>query len=424
MRTIVPALAVGVTLLSVAGATFAYGVSAKDVNLTVDGSSREVSTAVGTVGQLLDRQGIQVGPHDVVAPGPGASLSDGGSVVVRFGRQVTVTVDGQPQTFWTPATTVEQALAAERIEIDGRDRLSTSRSAAIGRQGLAVDVSTEKSVRLTVAGQKRRLTTTAATVGGALREAGVVPDVDDLVRPVATATLTDGARISYTRVDTRQLTTRSKVRFGTSYKTSKKLDQGQKKTVRAGVEGERTTVTTEVRHNGTVVSREKTRSTVTTQPKSALVLRGTREVRSVLRGGEPADVGDGGGSRSQIFTTGYTFWDNTPPGSAQIARPQIHDRAGGTGTWRDPITVAIQSGRFAFGTRFYLPELKKYFIVEDLCGACYDGRNGGSYTLDLWVDGSHLTSGGAAGCASRITRVQPAIEGPRPDLPVDRGSVC
>ena len=47
-------------------------------------------------------------------------MSDGGSVVVRFGRQVTVTVDGEPQTFWTTATTVDQALAAERIEVDAR----------------------------------------------------------------------------------------------------------------------------------------------------------------------------------------------------------------------------------------------------------------------------------------------------------------
>lgn len=424
MRKIVPALAVGVTMLSVAGATFAYAVSAKDVNLTVDGSSREVSTAVGTVGQLLDRQGIQVGPHDVVAPGPSAPLSDGGSVVVRFGRQVTVTVDGEPQTFWTTATTVDQALAAERIEVDRGDRLSTSRSSAVGREGLELALSTEKTVRLDDAGATSRRTTTAATVAELLQEAGIEVDADDEVTPSVGTPLTNGAKIHYTRVDTRQVTKRSKVDFATTYRKTKKLDEGQSKVLHKGVKGERTVVTTEVRHNGAVVSKERTSSRITTKPKNAVVLRGTREVRSVLRGGEPADVGDGGGSRSEIFTTGYTFWDNSPPGSAQIARPQIHDRAGGTGTWKDPITVAIQSGRFAFGTRFYLPELKKYFIVEDLCGACYDGRNGGAYTLDLWVDGSHLSSGGAAQCASRITRVQPAIEGPRSDLPVDRGPVC
>jgi len=144
----------------------------------------------------------------------------------------------------------------------------------------------------------------------------------------------------------------------------------------------------------------------------------------VLDGGEPAQVGDGGGRRSEVFVTGYTYWDNSPPGSAQIAQPQIHDRAGGVGTWKDPLTVAVGAGRFDFGTRFYLPELKKYLIVEDLCGACSDRRGGGAYTLDVWIDGSDLSSAGAASCASRVTGLQPAIEDPRSNLPVASGSVC
>lgn len=423
MRKIFPVVAAGATALVMAGASFAYAVQGKDVRLTVDGASRDVTTVAGTVGQVLDKQGIEVGPHDLVAPDTGTRLTDGTSIAVQYGRRVTITVDGSPQTFWTTATTVEQALAAQRIELDGGDDLSTSRSSSIGRDGLTLTVSTEKAVTLD-AGKKRRLRTNAATVGGALLDAGVTVDADDQVRPAATLPLTDGAKIRYTRVDTLRVTKKSKVAYGTTYQKSKKLDQGQTEVKREGVAGVRTTVSTQVRHNGELVSTKKTSSRVTTKPKNAVVLRGTKEVRSVLRGGEPADVGNGGGSRSQIFTTGYTYWDNSPPGSAQIARPIVHDRAAGTGTWKDPITVAVQAGRFGFGTRFYLPELKKYFVVEDLCGACNDGRNGGAYTLDLWVDGSHLSSAGAAECASRVTRVQPAIEDPDSDLPVDRGSVC
>jgi len=423
VRKIFPAIAAGVSMLTVAGATFGYAAT-EDVRLTVDGSSRDVSTMASTVGQVLEREGIEVGPHDVVVPDPSTALTDQTSIAVRYGRPVTVTVDGEPRTFWTTATTVDEALAAQRIEVGSNDDLSTSRSSAIGRGGLKIAVSTQKTVTLTEAGRKKRFTTTAPTVADALTDAGIAVDADDLVSPAVTEPLTDGARIRHTRVDTKLVTERSKIEFETTYKKSKKLDQGETEVQRKGVDGERTTVVVEVRHDGRLVSEKKTSSKVTTEPRSAVVLRGTKEVRSVLRGGEPADVGDGGGRRSEIFTTGYTYWDNSPPGSAQIARPQIHDRAGGVGTWKDPITVAVQPGRFAFGTRFYLPELKKYFIVEDLCGACNDGRNGGAYTLDLWVDGSHLSSGGAASCASRVTRVQPAIEDPRSSLPVDSGSVC
>lgn len=424
MRKIFPAIAAGAAVLTFAGATFGYAVVRKDVQLTVDGASRQVNTVAGTVDQVLAAENIEIGQHDVVVPSRDAEVVAGTSIAVQHGRQVTITVDGIPRTFWTTATTVEQALEAHRIEVDGEDYLSTSRSSVIGRDGLSITVSTPKTVTVDNAGKTRKLTTAAPTVGAALVAAKVVIDADDEVSPDLSTPLTDGATIRYTRVDTEVVTKQSKVDFGTTYKNTKKLDQGETKVIRKGVPGVRTAAFIEDRRNGELDSRKKLISNVTTKPRDQVVLRGTRPVKSVLEGGQPAKVGNGGGTRSQIFTTGYTYWDNTPPGSAQIARPVIHDRAGGTGTWKDPITVAVQAGRFDFGTRFYLPELKKYFIVEDLCGACRDGRNGGAYTLDIWVDGSHLSGGGAASCASRITRLQPAIEGPKPDLPVARGSVC
>ena len=424
MRKIFPAIAAGAAVLTFAGATFGYAVVRKDVRLTVDGSSRDVSTMAGTVGQVLAAQDIEIGEHDVVIPSQDTALTKGTSIAVQHGRQVTLTLDGTRQTFWTTATTVEQALQAHRVDVDNGDYLSTSRSSAIGREGLSLTMSTQKTVTLDNAGKKQRLTTTASTVGGALATGKIVVGANDKVSPNLAAPLTDGDTIRYTRVETKMVTKQSKVGFGTTYKKSGKLDQGATKVVRKGVPGVRTSVFTEVRRNGKLTSQKKISATVTKKPQNQVVLRGTRAIKSVLDGGQPAEVGNGGGKRSQIFTTGYTYWDNTPPGSAQISKPVIHDRAGGTGTWKDPITVAVQPGRFAFGTRFYLPELKKYFIVEDLCGACNDGRNGGAYTLDVWVDGSDLSSGGAASCASRITRLQPAIEGPKSNLPVATGPVC
>ncbi len=424
MRKIIPAVAAGVTVLAVAGATFGFAVADKDVELSVDGSATEVSTMAGTVGQVLDSRGITVGQHDVVAPGLQTQLVDGTRIAVQYGRQVTVSVDGKPHTFWTTATTVDQALKARQLDVAGAT-LSTSRSASIGRDGVAFALSTPKTVTIDNAGTTRRVKTTAQTVGAVLTSAKIAVDADDKLNVSPSTRLTDGSRITFTRVDAKQVTKREKVAYKTTYKDSKKLDRGESEVKTKGATGVRTIVYSEVRHNGKLATRVKASSKITTQPKAKVVLRGTRETKSVLEGGEPADVGNGGGDRSTVFVTGYTYWDNSPPGSAQIARPIIHDRAGGTGTWKDPITVAVGFGpRFAFGTKFYLPDLKKYFIVEDLCGACSDGRNGGAYTLDIWLDGSHLSSGGATSCAAKITGTQPAIKDPSSDLPVDSGSVC
>ena len=424
MRKVLAAMAFGATALAVAGATFGYTVAHKDVKISMDGSVADVSTFAGTVEQVLGDQGIALGAHDVVAPAPHTKLTDGTRITVQFARQVTITIDGKPQTFWTTATTVDQALRARSIDV-ANSALSTSRSASIGRDGLAFAVSTPKTVTIDNAGKKRQLRTTARTVGAVLASAKIAVDADDELNVSANTQLTNGSSIKLTRVDTKRVTQQEKVSYETTYRDSSKLDRGESKVRTKGVDGVRTIVYAEVRHNGRLKSRDKASSKVTREPKTKVVLRGTRKVESVLRGGKPAAVGDGGGERSTVFVTGYTYWDNSPPGSAQIARPIIHDRADGEGTWKDPITVAVGFGpRFPFGTKFYLPDLKKYFIVEDLCGACSDGRSGGKYTLDIWLDGRQISSEAASSCASKITRLQPAIYKPRSDLPVDPRSIC
>lgn len=134
-----------------------------------------------------------------------------------------------------------------------------------------------------------------------------------------------------------------------------------------------------------------------------------------------------GEQRLNAWITGYTFWDNTPPGSAAIARPVIHDEAGGVGTYEDPITIAVGRGHsgwhYAPGTRIYLENLDKYAVVEDLCGACGKGRNGRPH-LDLYIGGENTSARAANACAMKITAVQSVIINPAPGYPVNPGEVA
>ncbi len=140
-----------------------------------------------------------------------------------------------------------------------------------------------------------------------------------------------------------------------------------------------------------------------------------------------------------VYLTGYTWWDNTPPGSSAIARPVLRQRAGGTGTWQSPVTIAvghsIVNGRqtldYPEGTRFYLPRLRKYAIVEDVCGdgatpqagPCHTGYRGHPW-LDIWIGGRSVSPSESDACARRITAVQTAIINPPRDLPVNAGEIA
>ena len=73
-------------VLALAGTTFGYAALSKAVTLSLDGQDQQVPAIGDTVGDVLDAEGIEVGDHDVVAPGLDEPVNDGSRIAVRFGR--------------------------------------------------------------------------------------------------------------------------------------------------------------------------------------------------------------------------------------------------------------------------------------------------------------------------------------------------
>ncbi|GAB2988085.1 hypothetical protein LWP59_08930 [Amycolatopsis acidiphila] len=112
----------------------------------------------------------------------------------------------------------------------------------------------------------------------------------------------------------------------------------------------------------------------------------------------------------------YSALDKNPLGSLLIAFPTIlHGLAGGSGSYDDPVTFAAAPGVFAPGTRIYLPDLRRYFVLEDLCASC-----GGTH-IALWT-GSSLDEGIRA-CAAWLgaQETRSYLIDPPAGLPVDPG---
>ena len=94
----------GVAALAVAAGSVGVAHYDKAVEVSVDGQPTSVHVLGSTVADVLDKQDIAVGPHDVVVPSLASSVSDGDHISVRYGRKLTVTVDGQTKEYWTTAT--------------------------------------------------------------------------------------------------------------------------------------------------------------------------------------------------------------------------------------------------------------------------------------------------------------------------------
>lgn len=99
-----------------------------------------------------------------------------------------------------------------------------------------------------------------------------------------------------------------------------------------------------------------------------------------------------GTTQTGVYITLYGWPDNDPPGGA-IAYPDLHQTAGGTGTYADPITFASDVREIPAGTRIYIPVYEKYFIMEDECVAAEsDWSKSKKWHVDLWIGGEGVNS--------------------------------
>jgi uncharacterized protein YabE (DUF348 family) len=263
----------------------------KSVNLSVDGKTSTVHAFGSTVGDILDKQDITIGQHDVVAPAPGTAVHDGDKVVVRYGRKLTVTVDGATREYWTTATTVAAALQELGIRADSA-KLSASRSQALGRQGLALTVTTPKDVVVRVDGKNLSASSTAATVGDVLAELHVTKDGNDRVKPAVTTALTDGMKVAVQRVTTKDVKATEAVAFKTVKKSDSSLYKDQSKTIRSGSEGAKLVTYRITKVDGKVESKKAVSSKVTEQPVARIVAVGTKSRPvSTTSGGSTSGAG-------------------------------------------------------------------------------------------------------------------------------------
>jgi hypothetical protein len=98
----------------------------------------------------------------------------------------------------------------------------------------------------------------------------------------------------------------------------------------------------------------------------------------------------------------------------------MHQEAGGTGTYADPITFAGSKSAIKPGGRIYLPRLQKYFIMEDDCEECdKDWKKKKEWHVDLWMGPDTLGKGGLIACENQLTKMKDQIiVNPAATLPV------
>ncbi|MFE3070865.1 ubiquitin-like domain-containing protein [Streptomyces sp. NPDC059247] len=285
LRRLVPqALVVAV----LAGGTSAFVADDKAVLLSVDGAPRAFHTFADDVGELLAEEGLTVGDHDIVAPAPGQTLEGGDEIVVRYGRPVSLTLDGQRRQVWTTARTVEGALRQLGVRAEGA-HLSVSRGAAISRRGLALDVRTERSVTFLADGRERTVRTNAATVGEALAEAGITLSGQDATSVAPGSFPRDGQTVNVLRITGSQQVREETVPYAVERTRDPELFAGTEVVERQGVTGVRRVTYSLRTVDGVRQKPRRTGEEIVREPVGSLVRVGTRPLPTSVAGADGLD---------------------------------------------------------------------------------------------------------------------------------------
>ncbi|MET8633610.1 ubiquitin-like domain-containing protein [Streptomyces sp. NPDC004680] len=268
-----------------AGGTTAFVANDKAIELTVDGRPRALHTFAADVGELLTEEGVAVGAHDVVSPAPGTSLASGDDVVVRYGRPLFLTVDGHRRQVWTTARTVDSALQQFGVRAEGA-YLSTARSRKIGRQGLALDVRTERSVTVMADGRPRTIRTNAATVREAVEQAGVTLRGQDTTSVRPDSFPRDGQTVTVLRVKGSKEIREEQIPFDVRRTRDPHLFKGTEVVARAGRPGTRRVTYVLRTVNGVRQKPRRIESEVVQEPRTQLIRVGTRRHPDSVSGAE------------------------------------------------------------------------------------------------------------------------------------------
>lgn len=268
-----------------AGGTSAFVAKDKAIELTVDGKPRTLHTFADDVSELLSDQGVPFGAHDVVAPAPGTALTSGDEVAVHYGRPVALTLDGHRRKVWTTARTVDGALRQLGVRAEGA-YVSTSRSRRIGREGLELDVRTERAVTVMADGRTRTIRTNAATVREAVEQAGITLRGQDTTSVAQSSFPRDGQTVTVLRVTGSKEVREEPIPFRVWRTEDASLFRGTEVVERAGRPGVRR-VTYAVRAvNGVKERPRRVRAEVVREPRDQIVKVGIKAMPASVRGAD------------------------------------------------------------------------------------------------------------------------------------------
>ena len=317
-----------VVITGLVGGTGAVVTMNKPVTLEVNGQAEEIRTFGGTVGDILDSHEIDVDKRDQVKPGVGTEVDRDMTITVNTAKKVALSVDGKESNEWTNANTVGQALADLGVDAKGAD-LNAKAGQRLKDEGNDIEVTTSKDLTVVADGKDHKVSAAVGTAKEALKDTGVKLDKDDFLSVPMSAEVSDGQVLTVNRVKNDTVKDKQTIKAKVETKKSDSLYEGETKVETEGKDGVKQ-VTYKVKTiNGEEVKKEKKDEKVLSEPKTKVVIQGTKkkEEPADTGGSDSGDSGDSGSGDSGDSSTG-----GGSGGGGSMSTAEIKAMLGGPGS--------------------------------------------------------------------------------------------
>lgn len=248
----------------------------KEVIIVDNGEEQVVNTHKNTVAELFSEVGIAVGAHDELSHEEEAPIENGMTIDYKTAKQVTVSIDGKPESFYTTEDTVLAFLKQQDLTFSQHDEVSHEDGAFI-EDGMEIDVRQAFDVAVVDGGKELTIPTTGGTVEELLEKNDIELNDADKIKPALDKKVKKDTTVDIVRVTTETVEKEEAVAFETEKQEDSTLQKGEEKVITQGEDGQVVKKYKITKENGEEVSREIIEEEVTKESKNRVVAIGTKE---------------------------------------------------------------------------------------------------------------------------------------------------
>lgn len=176
-------------VLIIAIATFTGLEYHQAITIESDGEKQSFTAWAWTVGDALTHAGIQVSEGDIVTPPVEARLPDDRQISIVKAFWVTITADGESQSFWTTDNLPKNLLKMTAAELGSHDILLWNglpisvEKPLQSASSYSLQIQRATTVNVVEGTQQQQIFSTDASLGGALWDQGIILKNFDSIEP-------------------------------------------------------------------------------------------------------------------------------------------------------------------------------------------------------------------------------------------------